>query len=81
MSFVKKALIVTGLPVRPTTKKNRYAKQAVAELRVQTALMLQQQPAVHRPTGQPVTLVPTHTGREIVTDVVALARRVRRIVR
>jgi len=26
MSFLKKALIVGGIPVRPTTKKNRYAK-------------------------------------------------------
>jgi hypothetical protein len=36
MSFIKKALLVSGVPVRPTTKKNRYAKGARKELQKQT---------------------------------------------
>ena len=40
MSFLKKALIVsTGIPMRPTTKKNRYSKKSMKELKKQTALM------------------------------------------
>lgn len=39
MSFIKKALILGGVPVRPTTKKNRYAKRSMKELQKQTKVL------------------------------------------
>jgi hypothetical protein len=39
MSFIKKALLISGVPVRPTTKKNRYAKRSMKELQKQTKVM------------------------------------------
>ena len=52
MSFFKKALLMGGVPVRPTTKKNRYAKKSLKELKAQT-IALQRIANAQQPPKEP----------------------------
>ena len=43
MGFIKKALLLSGVPVRPTTKRERFQYQMVDEARYQSQMMEQSQ--------------------------------------